>query len=198
MEAMAVSLRYRCRNMGQSSTNQTLTQQAPSTRREAMSRGLTRYFTGNPCPYGHVCERYVCSFGCVECGRSARREWGRVHGSEHNKKWHARLSTNPDYRAHKRAIAKNWSRANPDKVRVQSKIKQARKRRQMPLWAKANEIRAIYADAERRQKLTGVRMHVDHIVPLRNPLVCGLHVPDNLRIVPAAINLAKRNTFEVV
>lgn len=37
------------------------------TRQSAISLGLKRYFTANPCPHGHTCERYVSTFGCVDC-----------------------------------------------------------------------------------------------------------------------------------
>lgn len=38
-----------------------------ASRAQARALGLTRFFTGTPCVYGHICERYVSSNGCVEC-----------------------------------------------------------------------------------------------------------------------------------
>lgn len=38
-------------------------------RAEAIEQGLTHYFTGNPCKYGHVSERILVSRLCKECKR---------------------------------------------------------------------------------------------------------------------------------
>jgi hypothetical protein len=38
-------------------------------RKDALARGLTRYFTGEPCKYGHVAERSVSASNCPECVR---------------------------------------------------------------------------------------------------------------------------------
>ena len=39
------------------------------TRKEAKERWLPRYFTGKPCPHGHVAERWASTSRCVECDR---------------------------------------------------------------------------------------------------------------------------------
>ncbi len=36
-------------------------------RKMAIAMGLTRYFTGKPCRWGHVAERNIFNLGCMEC-----------------------------------------------------------------------------------------------------------------------------------
>lgn len=38
-------------------------------RDEAVALRLTRYFTSEPCPYGHIAQRSVSTWGCCECHR---------------------------------------------------------------------------------------------------------------------------------
>lgn len=44
---------------------------------EARRQGLVRYFTGIPCKYGHVAERFVGNSECVECANARYRSGGR-------------------------------------------------------------------------------------------------------------------------
>lgn len=54
-------------------------------------------------------------------------------------------------------------------------------------------MKQLYIEAQRLTKLTGERYVVDHIVPLINDEVCGLHVPWNLRVITQDENLVKSN-----
>lgn len=74
-----------------------------------------------------------------------------------------------------------------------SNMRRAAKLNATPWWADIAKIRAIYAKRLRLTRETGIMHHVDHIVPLRSPVVCGLHVPWNLRVIPARANLQKNN-----
>ena len=57
------------------------------------------------------------------------------------------------------------------------------------------EIMVFYDEAVRLTETTGVRYEVDHIIPLNNKFVCGLHVPCNLQIQTASDNGKKSNVF---
>lgn len=69
-------------------------------------------------------------------------------------------------------------------------------RKATPPWADRAAIKAIYSERERISAETGIEHHVDHVIPLCHSHVCGLHVPDNLRIIPAAENKAKGDNCE--
>ena len=142
---------------------------------------------------------------CRECHRAANREWYAENKEKQNAKsvdWrkaHPDASASADRRykaknAERLAIAhQGWCQANKDKRRATTAKRKATKLQATPSWASKSAIDRIYRLARQLQDLTGVRMHVDHIVPLQHPLVCGLHCERNLQIIPASFNEAKKN-----
>lgn len=67
-----------------------------------------------------------------------------------------------------------------------------------PKWLtkqQLHEMKLIYATRLNVTRKTGITHHVDHIVPLNHPEVCGLHVPWNLRVITEEENVAKSNSL---
>lgn len=66
-------------------------------------------------------------------------------------------------------------------------------------WKELNlfGIKEAYKQAKHLTKLTGIIHHVDHIIPLQSDNVCGLHVYNNLQVIPGSENQSKSNKFEI-
>lgn len=91
---------------------------------------------------------------------------------------------------------KNWKLKNPVKMRADRALRRAKELQAAPVWANEFFIQEAYALARLRtkQQTGGVtKWHVDHIVPLRSKLVCGLHNEFNLCVTPAVHNMTKGN-----
>lgn len=106
--------------------------------------------------------------------RNQRREYAR----EYNRK-------NADKR---RARAKAWLEKNAHLRKLYSANRKARVANATPSWVDMNALNDIYMKA-------GRGVHVDHIVPIKSTLVCGLHVPWNLQYLPAEENIRKSNLY---
>lgn len=88
----------------------------------------------------------------------------------------------------------SWLRARKLLHGVDSgKRRQARLVIACPRWADRLAIRDIY----RQAREMGPGYHVDHYYPLLGERVSGLHVVENLRIITAAENCAKKNKMPI-
>lgn len=120
--------------------------------------------------------------------RHSVREWQRANKelvNQRSKEWRLK---NKERRA---KTCREWNERNQDK-RAEA-VARRRGKLVTPGWAEPTAIAAFYREAKRLEKETGVKHHVDHIVPINSLLVCGLHVENNLQVIPALENVQKRN-----
>lgn len=95
-----------------------------------------------------------------------------------------------------RATLGRYRSNNRGKLAAKASRRRGRRLQATPAWLTDQQwdaIFAIYDEAARVSDETGVPHHVDHIEPLQGKEVCGLHVPWNLRIIPADENIRKSN-----
>jgi hypothetical protein len=90
-----------------------------------------------------------------------------------------------------KASAKHYRQENREKVRAWNGSRRAALRNACPAWADKKAIAAKYREAVSMERETGIAHHVDHIIPLAGARVCGLHVAENLAVIPAGDNLRK-------
>lgn len=107
---------------------------------------------------------------------------------------HAMAWRNENREKH-RAISRNWAANNRPKVLAVTKKRKAAAIKATPAWANQFFMEEAYILAALRTKLTGVEWHVDHIVPLRSKLVCGLHWEKNMAVITAKENSEKGNRW---
>lgn len=94
-----------------------------------------------------------------------------------------------------KARMRAWHAANPAKQRALNAARQSARRaaagKRVP-WYDSLAVKEVYSEADARRR-AGEDVQVDHLVPLRSKLVCGLHVQGNLVVVPRGSNQAKGN-----
>lgn len=98
------------------------------------------------------------------------------------------------------AYNREWFSNNKSKACEYAMRRYTSIKNRMPKWLTENDkwmIEQAYEVAVLRSNLTGIKWHVDHIVPLHGRNVSGLHVPSNLQVIPAVANCKKGNNFQV-
>ena len=179
-----------------------MTKVQPQERAAALEKGLTRYFTGRPCKHGHVAERSAKSGECIVCSLARQAKWRRDNPDDvkekHKRYYQKHREKNiaktreysEKYPERIAARSKRWRERNKHKRAATQMARQARKIQATPPWL--NEAHNEWFDCiYKAAKESGV--HVDHIVPLNNKAVCGLHVPWNLQLMTQSANSKKSN-----
>jgi len=186
-------------------------------RSEAKALGLPRYYTGRPCKNGHIAERYVAGYTCVEChaqvapeSNRAWRERSQSHIRQYARRYREIRYSDPREREARCQRSRQWYQRNKDRASANtrnwiennswyktynSRRYQAAKQQAIPKWypAERHAIAQLYRAARELTDKTGVTHHVDHTVPLRGKNVCGLHTLVNLQILTADENRDKSN-----
>lgn len=146
------------------------------------------------CKHGHVRAGRTKNGTCNECNRlhlmKKRRAAGippRRIGMDMEK----RLS---GYR--RRSKCRRLANPAADNARVM--LRHASKLQRTPTWADLKKIQEVYKVAKQMQRDFGVKMAVDHVIPLRGEAVSGLHVHENLRVLPFVENCKKYNSYKCV
>lgn len=138
--------------------------------------------------------------GDMRCELVARQQMNTYHGKECPKhKTTLRMSNNRQCRECHLESKRKWAKTRKrDKIAsmMYSRLRQSNMLKAKPKWVDPKEIKEIYDSRCPGQ-------HVDHIVPLKGVdrksgvhIVCGLHVPWNLRVIEAKDNDSKWAYFD--
>ena len=185
----------------------------PKSRSEAKAIGAKYYFTGEPCKHGHIAPRKTKG-SCVEClkaewekANTTRAEYFRAYnesdaGKQAKRRYYEANKEQVIARANARPVEERtrhrekYKKQNPDLYKALTSVRKRRHKNATPPWITKDQkeaIKGLYLHAMRLTKITGERYVVDHIIPLINPTICGLHVPWNLRVITQEENLLKSN-----
>ena len=193
----------------------------PNTAAKARSVGSAHYYTGKPGSRGHIYMRLTSGKTCIKCSNLDSRRWARGNVSTEVRRRkdaaQRRREKNPDVydqvlalRRKKKAVVdanwqalnfarvaeikRAWKKRNPESCKRSDTHRKARVWRATPAWTAGAGV-ALLGMIYSRAKGLGPGWHVDHIIPLRSKIVCGLHVFDNLQIITASENLSKSNKW---
>jgi hypothetical protein len=183
------------------------------------------YDVGIPCRKGHTTGRYTVSRKCVQCAKDAALAWNKANPDRAKVNKKAYVERHPErisaqYRNWRvnnpdkvRAKNENWQKANWDKYldisadwkrrnksHRNAKVAERRtaKMQRTPKWLTDQDfadIKKFYDLAHELSQAYGFPWHVDHIIPLKGKTVSGLHVVDNLQVIPGSENSRKGNRF---
>jgi hypothetical protein len=94
------------------------------------------------------------------------------------------------------AQKKEYRQSNRGKINALVAARKKVIKQRTPKWVTKEElwlIKEAYELAALRTKMFNFSWHVDHVLPLQGETVSGLHVPNNLQVIPWLDNIQKKN-----
>lgn len=180
--------------------------QAIISRREAQRQGVTRYFSGAPCPKGHVSERMTSNTDCVACMRERSQKRYEKKGDEIRAAARARFAADYEVspeRFRERSKRNYWAdpdawkervrayiAANPEKSRVSRALSRTR---DLPGSFSVDDLITKFCQ-QAGICVCGADLasawQIDHIVPISRG---GDNWPDNIQLLCPRCNQSKHN-----
>ena len=138
---------------------------------------------------------------CKDCANDNAKRWrlNNPDRAKENKRNYYYGKGNEICLALSRNNSKHRVKNFPELNAASTKLYETRKSRACPKWLTPEQnahIKRTYKLSKLMCEITGLKHHVDHIIPLKGKNVCGLHVPWNLQVIKASDNLSKSNKFE--
>lgn len=120
--------------------------------------------------------------------RSCLKEYRKLKNKE-------RVEYNKRFKEQNKLYQKMYKKLNPHISQFHNNLRRSRKLNATPDWIDLTAIKMIYKQCEDLNKTSDEKYVVDHVIPLTNEFVCGLHVHHNLQIITENENLIKGNKF---
>lgn len=164
------------------------------------SDGLATYCKA--CISGYEKERYQRDHDKI---RARTRAWYDANPDKVRSAWRERYSLTragrikyvSEWQKNNKALRSEYQRRyamkNAQAVALKDRRRKEALKRATVSWSELAAINDLYCKARELTALTRIEWQVDHIVPIKSNLVCGLHVLDNLQIVTKAANSSKGN-----
>ena len=133
-----------------------------------------------------------CLFPNKSPGRARRMGCHCQRCRDHAAAWRRKWREDPNNLLRDRTASKKYDKKTHRKARANARksFRRTACKNDIKLLSKEelDRIYRIYAESQFLTEVTGIKHHVDHIIPLSKG---GMHHPDNLQILTATENLKK-------
>jgi hypothetical protein len=135
-----------------------------------------------------------------------KTEKGRAYNAKVLKEWYWAGKTQESLKKYRDANkdkaserGRRWRQSYPWKHAANQAHRRALKRSATPGWFSQRDavwLELMFAMCKKLEEKNGTKYHVDHRIPLKSNVVCGLHWRENWTILPASENLSKSNLLK--